>query len=327
MSILFSQSKKGADERKKVGVFQRIVMFFVSHIRQAVGSLGELWRQPVASLMTVAVLGLSITLPGTLYIMVKNIEKMTAGWDQAAEISLFLSPQTSSSSAQQLVARLSTWSEIETVVYIPADDALEEFKLLSGLGDALAYLPENPLPNVILVAPSAKHTTPRAARLLLERLQSQREVDTGKLDIEWLERLYAVVNIARDLVFLIGGLLFVSVVLIIGNTIRLNILSQREEILVMKLVGATDAFIHRPFLYTGFWYGFLGGMLAWIAIIAILWWMGASIQSFAALYEKEFYITGLTGSALFTLLGVSVLLGVLGSAMSVHRHVRSIEPS
>ncbi|MBO1256957.1 permease-like cell division protein FtsX [Alteromonas sp. 5E99-2] len=327
MSILFSQVKKGADERKKIGVFQRIIMFFVSHIRQAVGSLGELWRQPMASLMTVAVLGLSITLPGTLYIMVKNIEKMTAGWDQAAEISLFLSPQTSSSSAQQLVARLSTWSEIDSVVYIPADDALEEFKQLSGLGDALAYLPDNPLPNVILVAPATKHTTPRAARALLERLQSQREVDSGKLDIEWLERLYALVNIARDLVFLIGGLLFVSVVLIIGNTIRLNILSQREEILVMKLVGATDAFIHRPFLYTGFWYGFLGGMLAWIAIIAILWWMGASIQNFAALYEKEFYITGLTGSALFTLLGVSVLLGVIGSAMSVHRHVRSIEPS
>jgi cell division transport system permease protein len=325
MSLLFGQKKQGADERG-ISVLQRIGMFFVSHVRQAVGSLGELWRQPAASLMTVAVLGLSITLPGTLYIMVKNIEKMTAGWDQAAEISLFLSPQTSATSAQQLVARLTTWPEISSVVYIPADDALQEFKALSGLGDALAYLPENPLPNVVLVSPSDKHTTPRAARDLLEKLQSQREVDTGKLDIEWLERLYAAVNIARDLVFLIGSLLFVSVVLIIGNTIRLNILSQREEILVMKLVGATDAFIHRPFLYTGFWFGFLGGMLAWVAIIIILWWMDYSIQQFAALYQKEFHITGLTGSALFTLLGLSVLLGVVGSAMSVHRHVRSIEP-
>jgi cell division transport system permease protein len=325
MSLLFGQKKQGADERG-ISVLQRIGMFFVSHVRQAVGSLGELWRQPAASLMTVAVLGLSITLPGTLYIMVKNIEKMTAGWDQAAEISLFLSPQTSATSAQQLVARLTTWPEISSVVYIPADDALQEFKALSGLGDALAYLPENPLPNVVLVSPSDKYTTPRAARDLLEKLQSQREVDTGKLDIEWLERLYAAVNIARDLVFLIGSLLFVSVVLIIGNTIRLNILSQREEILVMKLVGATDAFIHRPFLYTGFWFGFLGGMLAWVAIIIILWWMDYSIQQFAALYQKEFHITGLTGSALFTLLGLSVLLGVVGSAMSVHRHVRSIEP-
>ena len=326
MSLLFSQNKQGAKD-KKIGFLQRIVMFFVSHVRQAVGSLGELWRQPTASFMTVAVLGLSITLPGTLYIMVKNVEKMTAGWDQAAEISLFLESASTPASAQQLVARLTTWPEIENVVYIPAEDALQEFTLLSGLGDALAYLPQNPLPNVVLVSPAEKYTTPRAARELLQKLQAEREVDTGKLDIEWLERLYALVNIARDLVFLIGSLLFVSVVLIIGNTIRLNILSQREEILVMKLVGATDAFIHRPFLYTGFWYGFLGGMLAWVAIISILWWMDNSIQNFASLYDKAFSITGLTGAALFSLLGVSVLLGVLGSAMSVHRHVRSIEPS
>lgn len=326
MSLLFGQRQTGANERT-LGLVQKVSMFFVSHVRQAVGSLGELWRQPAASLMTIAVLGLSITLPGTLYIMVKNVEKMTAGWDQAAEISLFLTPQTSSASAQQLVARLTTWREIEKVVYIPSDQALEEFKTLSGLGDALAYLPSNPLPNVILVAPAKKYTSPIAAKALLEKLQSEREVETGKLDVEWLERLYAAVSMARDLVFLIGILLFVSVILIIGNTIRLNILSQREEILVMKLVGATDAFIHRPFLYTGFWFGFLGGMLAWIAIILILWWMDASIQSFAALYQKEFRITGLTSAALFTLLGVSVLLGVIGSAMSVHRHVRSIEPS
>jgi cell division transport system permease protein len=326
MSLLFTKQKKGAAD-KKISITQRIAMFFVSHLRQAVGSLGELWRQPAASFMTVAVLGLSITLPGTLYIMVKNVEKMTTGWDQAAEISLFLEPSANAASAQQLLARLSTWPEVEKVIFISADDALQEFKTLSGLGDALAYLPQNPLPNVVLVSPAEKFATPRAARALLEKLNAQREVASGKLDIEWLERLYAMVNVARDLVFLIGGLLFISVVLIIGNTIRLNILSQRDEILVMKLVGATDGFIHRPFLYTGFWYGFLGGMLAWIAIIALLWWMDSSIQNFAALYDKQFAITGLTGKALFTLLGVSILLGVIGSAISVQRHVRSIEPS
>jgi len=325
MSILFSQRKQASGSRK-IGVLQRVVMFFVSHVRQAVGSLGELWRQPAASLMTVAVLGLSITLPGTLYIMVKNIEKMTTGWDQAAEISLFLKESTTPVAAQQLVARLTTWPEVESVVFIPADDALNEFKSLSGLGDALAYLPDNPLPNVVLVSPSEKAVAPAAARELLNKLISQREVDIGKLDVEWLERLYAVVNIARDLVMLIGALLFVSVVLIIGNTIRLNILSKRDEILVMKLVGATDSFIHRPFLYTGFWYGFLGGMLAWVAIILILWWMDNSIQQFAVLYDKQFHITGLTSTALFVLLGLSILLGVIGSAISVHRHVRDIEP-
>ena len=325
MSILFKGRARGASSAK-VGFFQVFFMFFVSHVRQALSSLGELWRQPLASMMTIGVLGLSITLPSTLYIMVKNTEKITAGWEQASEISLFLKPNVSATSSQQLVARLNTWSEIDTVVYIPADDALKEFQHLSGLGDAIAYLEKNPLPDVVLVTPSEKHASPTAATALLDKLKQQREVDIGKLDIEWLERLYAVIDIASDLVTLIGLLLFIAVVLIIGNTIRLNILNKYDEIVVMKLVGATDAFIHRPFLYTGFWYGLLGGLIAWFAVIIILWWMDSSITAFASLYQKEFYITGLTGSALLTMLGLSILLGLLGSLISVQRHVRQIEP-
>lgn len=155
MSILFKGRAKGASS-SKVSVLQGFVMFFVSHVRQALSSLGELWRQPIASLMTIGVLGLSITLPSTLYIMVKNTEKITAGWDQASEISLFLKPDISANRSQQLVARLNTWQEIESVVYIPADDALKEFQHLSGLGDAIAYLEKNPLPDVVLVTPTEK---------------------------------------------------------------------------------------------------------------------------------------------------------------------------
>ena len=326
MSILFKGRNSGASSIK-ISLFQSVMMFFVSHIRQALSSLGELWRQPIATLMTIGVLGLSITLPSTLYIMVKNTEKITAGWEQASEISLFLKPNLPATSAQQLVTRLNTWPEIESVVFIPADDALKEFQHLSGLGDAIAYLESNPLPDVVLVTPIEKHASPSAARALLDKLKQQREVDIGKLDIEWLERLYALIDIVSDLVTFIGALLFVAVILIIGNTIRLNILNKHDEIVVMKLVGATDAFIHRPFLYTGFWYGLLGGLLAWFAVIIILWWMDSSIEAFAALYQKDFNITGLTGTALFTMLGLSVGLGVLGSLISVQRHVRQIEPT
>jgi len=325
MSLLFKGRPQGASD-SRVGFFQIISMILVSHVRQALGSLGELWRQPAASLMTIGVLGLSITLPSTLYILVKNTEKISAGWEQASEISLFLKAETNAGSAQQLITRIKTWPEVDSVTYIPADEALKEFQQLSGLGDAIAYLEANPLPDVVLVTPGEKFVSPQAAGQLLEKLTQQREVDVGKLDIEWLERLYAVLNIARELVTLIGGLLFISVVLIIGNTIRLNILNKRDEILVMKLVGATDAFIHRPFLYTGFWYGLLGGLIAWFAVIIILWWMDSSIQAFASLYQKEFNITGLTGSALLTMLGLSVVLGLLGSIISVQRHVREIEP-
>ncbi|MCU7554536.1 permease-like cell division protein FtsX [Alteromonas sp. ASW11-19] len=325
MSLLFKGRSHGASDAR-VGLVQSVLAFFISHVRQALGSLGELWRQPAASIMTIGVLGLSITLPSTLYIMVKNTEKISAGWEQASEISLFLKQNTSAAGAQQLLTRLSTWPEVDNLTFIPADEALQEFQHLSGLGDAIAYLESNPLPDVVLVTPTDKHATPQAAQLLLDKLKQQREVDIGKLDIEWLERLYALLDIVRDLVTLIGLLLFVAVVLIIGNTIRLNISNKRDEILVMKLVGATDAFIHRPFLYTGFWYGLLGGLIAWVAVILILWWMDSSIQAFAALYQKDFTITGLTGGALFGMLGLSVLLGLVGSMISVQRHVREIEP-
>lgn len=326
MSLLFKDRPTGAVQSSGVNVLQRFVMFFVNHIRQALHSLGELWRQPAASLMTIGVLGLSITLPSTLYILVNNVEKISSGWQQASEISLFLHDRVNEQQSQQLIKRLGLWEEIDNVVFIPKQQALEEFEQLSGLGDAIAYLPDNPIPNVVVITPTQMHSSPTAAKILLEKLLNEREVDIGTLDIDWLERLYALVNVARELVNFIGVLLFMAVVLIIGNTIRLNILNKRDEIVVMKLVGATDAFIHRPFLYTGFWYGLLGGLIAWFAVLAILWWMDASITRFAELYQKQFSITGLDGTALLVMLGLSVLLGLLGSFISVQRHVRQIEP-
>nr|WP_136251479.1 permease-like cell division protein FtsX [Ningiella ruwaisensis] len=325
MSILFKGRKQGASI-DKVGPFQRLVMFFTDHLRQAVNSLGELYRTPFASLMTVGVLGFSLTLPGTLYILVKNTEQISEQWQQASEISLFLNDSVSEANAQQLVTRLSVWDEIASVTYISPEEALEEFKALSGLGDAIEYLNENPLPAVVLVVPTSKHATPTAAAILLDKLRQEREVEMGKLDIEWLERLYALLDIAKELVFLLAVLLFFAVVLIIGNTIRLNILNRRDEILVMKLVGATDAFIQRPFLYTGFWFGLLGGVIAWVTVSAILWWIGWSLEDFMALYQVKFDITGLDAKALGIMLLLSIGLGLLGSMLSVKRHVKEIEP-
>jgi cell division transport system permease protein len=198
MSLLFKGRAQGA-ESVRVGFFQSIFMFFTDHARQAVNSLGELWRSPFASLMTIGVLGFSITLPSTLYVIVKNTEQISEQWQQASEISLFLEKGVSNADAQQLLKRLRLWPEISEVAYIPADKALEEFQLLSGFGDALNYLEENPLPAVVLVVPTSKHASPTAAGILLDKLRKEREVEIGKLDIEWLERLYALINIAKDL--------------------------------------------------------------------------------------------------------------------------------
>lgn len=326
MSLLFGGRQQGAAQHK-VGLLQRFLMFFVDHLRQAINSLGELYRVPFASLMTIGVLGFSITLPSTLYILVKNTEQISAQWQQASEISLFLHKRVSNANAQQLIKRLQLLPEVADVKFIPADDALKEFQALSGLGDALNYLDENPLPSVLLVVPTSKHSSPTAAGLLLDKLRKEREVDIGKLDIEWLERLYALLNITKDLVNMLAVLLFFAVALIIGNTIRLSIMNKRDEILVMKLVGATDSFIQRPFLYTGFWYGLLGGLMAWVTVALILLWVDASLQGFMQLYQMNFDITEMDTGMVFMMLGTSVTLGLVGSALSVQRHVREIEPT
>ena len=325
MSLLFKGRAQGA-ESVRVGFFQSILMFFTDHARQAVNSLGELWRSPFASLMTIGVLGFSITLPSTLYVIVKNTEQISEQWQQASEISLFLEKGVSNADAQQLLKRLRLWPEISEVAYIPADKALEEFQLLSGFGDALNYLEENPLPAVVLVVPTSKHASPTAAGILLDKLRKEREVEIGKLDIEWLERLYALINIAKDLVTLLAVLLFFAVVLIIGNTIRLNILNKKDEIVVMKLVGATDAFIQRPFLYTGFWFGLLGGIMAWVTVLFILLWVDFSMDAFMEKYQVDFNITAMDLSTLLIMLMMSVGLGLAGSILSVQRHVKDIEP-
>lgn len=324
MSLLFKGRQQAANQR--VGVVQRFFMFFADHFRQGINSLGELYRIPFASLMTIGVLGFSITLPSTLYIMVENTEQVTEQWQQASEISLFLREDVNDAQAQQLIKRLASWNEISKVDYVSPQQALEEFQRLSGLGEALDYLDKNPLPAVVLVVPTSKHATPTAAGLLLDKLRKEREVDIGKLDIEWLERLYSLLSIAKELVYLLAILLFFAVVLIIGNTIRLNILGKRDEILVMKLVGATDAFIQRPFLYTGFWFGLLGGLMAWFTVTLILVWIGWSLDEFMQQYQIQLDITGLNMKALGFMLLVSILLGLMGSFLSVQKHVNEIEP-
>lgn len=325
MSLLF-KGRKQAASNQKVSVFQRIVMFFVDHLRQSLNSLGELYRKPFSALMTIGVLGFSITLPSTLYIIVKNTEQVTEQWQQASEISLFLRENVTRAQAQQLVKRLSTWSEISKVTYVSPEQGLEEFQRLSGLGEALDYLDKNPMPATVLVVPTSKYAGPTAAGILLDKLRKEREVDIGKLDIEWLERLYSLLSIAKELVMLLAILLFFAVVLIIGNTIRLNIMNKRDEILVMKLVGATDAFIQRPFLYTGFWFGLLGGLMAWFTVSIILVWVGWSLDSFMQQYQINLDITGLNLQALGIMLLVSITLGLMGSFLSVQKHVNEIEP-
>tara|TARA_Y100000766_G_scaffold283470_1_gene299161 strand:- start:1082 stop:2068 length:987 start_codon:yes stop_codon:yes gene_type:complete len=325
VSLLFKGRQNSNDKQKKSAIAGGY-FFIINIFRQGVHSLGEMWRTPLASLMTIAVLGLSLTLPATLYLVVKNVQQVSSGFEEASEISLFVKESMSEQETQTLVKRLALYAEVESVEFISKQQALTEFKDVSGFGQALEYLDSNPLPDVVLVIPTKRHRQPNAAKALLTKLENEREVDFGKLDIAWLERLNALLDLLKESVITIALLLLTSVTLIIGNTIRLSIMDKKEEIQVMKLVGATNTFIHAPFLWTGIWYGVIGGLFAFICIALMMWWLTSAVSSVAGVYQTSFSLIGLTLNEFGALVLLATSLGFIGSYLSVNRYIKEIEP-
>lgn len=308
-------------------LLRRLLTSPIRHLQQAVGSLGDLWRTPFTSIMTIFVLGISLALPATLHLFVKNAEQVSEQWDSASQITLFLKLSVNDRSAQNLVKRLKLYPEVSDVQYISAKQALKEFKILSGFGQSLEYLANNPLPATLLVTPTKRASQVDAANELLIKLKQEREVEQGKLDLEWLTRLEAMAMLIKDIVSGVALLLCVSVILIVGNTIRLAILSQQDAIAIMKLVGATDSFIQRPFLYSGIWYGIFGGLLSWLAVSLLAEYLTGAISELSELYQSSFQLQGLAFSEALILILFAVLLGLVGSYISVRKHIREIEPN
>jgi cell division transport system permease protein len=323
MSILFSGRAVGATATQP-NMLQKLLRGIFTHLRQAITSLGELWRSPLWTLITVAVLGVSMTLPTTLHLLVKNIQQVSRSYDQSFEISLFLQNETTPTEIATLVTLLQGDPQVAKVRLIDKAAAMTEFKQQSGFGEALAFLDQNPLPDVLLVTP--KINQPAAAEALMQKLQKERYVELAKLDISWLERLAALMNLLQQAVYTIAILLLSAALLVIGNTIRLSIMDKKAEIEVMKLVGATDAFIQRPFLYTGIWLGVFGGFLAFVVVEMMLWWLRSAIATVTQLYQSDFVLNSLSMQEFGWLMLIAVLLGLIGSYIAVRSHIKAIEP-
>lgn len=305
----------------------RIRAYLGHHLRVSLASLGRLYRQPIATLMTAAVIAIALALPVGLYIGLSNIGQLSSGWDGSTQISLFLHTNVKKSTAQKLMKRLEKHKDIKKVEIIDKEKGLRQFKEISGFGDALKYLDENPLPIVLIVHPRILDKQPDRTTALVKDLSKNKLVELAQLDVQWVKRLYTFIEIANRSIWVISSMLAIAVLLIIGNTIRLDIQNRREEIEVSKLIGASDAFIRRPFLYTGFWYGAIGGLLAWIITVLSLMMMETPIHKLALLYHSDFRLSGLgTGNTLLLIL-FSCLLGLIGSWIAVSRHLKEIEPS
>jgi cell division transport system permease protein len=296
------------------------------HLQVALGSLGKLLQTPLGTLMTVAVISIALALPAGLLVILSNLQQIGAQWDGPASISLFLKDEVDDLAATQLGQRIQSSESAQRVTLISRTQALEEFRAHSGFGAALDALDENPLPAVLLIQPRARDSGPKAAAELLARLQKLPEVDVAQLDLQWVQRLQGITEIARRGAYLIAALLGLAVLLIIGNTIRLEIQNRHDEIAITKLVGATDGFVRRPFLYHGFWLGLFGGLGAWLLVAAAVALLAPPVSHLAELYQSAFRLTGPALLEVAALIGGGAAIGWLGAGISVSRHIKQIEP-
>lgn len=321
-----SNTLSGSPRINKVSFFGRVISGFQQNFKQVFSSFSELWKTPFATLMTILVLGVALSLPSVFQVIYKNTERVTQQWDKASEISLFLKKDISEKRIQVLINKLSLYTDIDTVTHISSHQALDEFKEMSGFSKALSYLDENPLPDVLVVVPTSDAMNIAASKLLVAKLKREQDIDLVRVDIDWIEKLQAILSVIVDIVIAIAALLLLSVLLIISNTIRLNILNQRPEIEVMKLVGATNGFIQRPFLYVGAWFGCLGGIIAWLLTFGLVQWLQSGTQSLMGLYKVEFQISAMSLEEVAILIGVSTFLGFIASFISVKQYLVKIEP-
>lgn len=294
------------------------------HREMAVEALRRFFAAPVASGMTALVIAIALALPSALHLGLINFQRAVAGWDGQPQISVFMHKQARESAVQTYAEQLRADPMVADVSYISPDDALREFQQASGLGDALGGLNANPLPAVLLVRP--REMASERLQELAEQLRESALTDAVVLDMAWVQRLARLTELGQRLSIGLALLLALGVLLVVVNTIRLHIENRREEILVVKLVGATDAFVRRPFLYSGLCYGFFGGLLAWLLVAFGVALLAGPVAGLATSYGSGYTLDGPGFSYLLGLTGGAAALGLLGAWVAVARHIRAIQP-
>jgi cell division transport system permease protein len=294
------------------------------HFFALLKSLAQMAKTPIPSLMTISVIGIALALPTGLYLLLENAQQVSHQWGGAGQMSLFLKHDLEGARVHQLADQLYQRPDIAGVKVITPEEALQEYRAFSGFKEALNALDENPLPAVLVIQPISGETN--ANEHLINSLQQLPEVEIAQFDMLWLKRLFAIMEIVQRGILILASLLSLAVLLVIGNTIRLAIYNRREEIEITKLVGATDAFIRRPFLYTGFWYGFLGGLIAWLLVNFSFLLLQEPVKRLTTLYYSQFELVTLDIFSSIVLLLSGAMLGLAGAWLSVNHHLKEILP-
>ncbi len=312
-------------KRVRPATANRVSAYVLHHLQSMAFSLGKIYPSPTTTIMTVAVIGITLSLPCGFYLFLKNIDAMSGEFRSSSQISLYLDIDIGEQRARVLDREIADMANVSSTRFISRDASLEEFRSSSGFGNSIDSLSSNPLPHTIVVQPVDADSF--ELRNLVNKLQAMPEIEIAKLDTEWLERLYTIIEIARRSVAIITILFACAVLLIIGNTIRLDIQNRYQEIIVTKLIGATDAFIRRPFLYGGVWYGLLGGIISWLIVEIGYLAISGPLQRLNLLYQSKMTLITFSFHDFIILITSSTLLGLAGSWIAVARHLNQIEPT
>lgn len=327
-----AEVRKSAASPRRISARDRFAAYWLHHRQVARDSLLRLLRNPLGSLATWLMIGIALALPGGFYLLLDNLSQLGGRWDGAPQISVFLQQDVDESAGVALQQRIAQLPGVTHAEYISREQALAEFRSLSGFGEVIDHLDANPLPAVISVRPLVVQNAlggrggAAAVQKLFDQIKTMPGVERAVLDMEWVQRLYALLDVGRSMALALAAMLGLGVILVISNTIRLAIESRRDEILVVKLVGGTDAFVRRPFLYSGLWFGLGGGLAAWAMLAASLVWLGNPVAQLASLYHSDFALNSLGLAQIAALLLIGSVLGWCGAWGSVHRHLGAIEP-
>ena len=309
-----------ADARQ--GLAERLRAWREQHLYSLFSSIGRMMQRPWATALTVGVMAVALVLPLCLAILLANVERLSGSFREAREVSLFLAPDADAGATDALARTLRADPQIAAVVVRTPEEGLAEFRQMADFADALALLAENPLPPVLVLTPGPQ-IDPLA---LSERLRALPSVDFVQHDAQWRARLSAWLDFGRRLAWLAATLLGVGVLLVVGNTVRLDIQSRAEEIQTVQLLGATDGFVRRPFLYLGAWYGLLAGGLALIAAALAPAMLQAPVGQLVESYGSRFELHGLGWRAMLLTLAGAVGLGWGGAWLAAGHHLRRTLP-
>lgn len=286
----------------------------------------DLFRQPFSTLLTVMVIAISLTLPNVCYLIWKNSGHAARQWYPSPQLTVYLHKNLKDATAQETIAALQRVPGVAKINALSRQQALAEFRQWSGFAEALDLLDENPLPYTAIITPDSAYQTSEALTRLRDTLAAVQGVDQVRMDISWFSRLTALTNLVGQIASLIALLMVISVFLVIGNSVRLNIFARRDTINVQKLIGATDGFILRPFLYGGAALGMAGALLSLIFTGLMIWRLETVVSQVAAVFGTTFHLKGLGLDESLLLVIIATMAGWLAARLATGRHLKQFSP-